>query len=155
MADIYVATKGEYSDYHIVGVFESAVEAAKHGEVEIFPLNRAPDAVVQKCWVVAVKNTIYWQIHKRKAVDVEDFWISKPREMEYVAPLGERGFLVSGCTYEPHLRYETAVASFVSPEHAHKLAVELIQDCLQQFHLDYSDDKRVPWAPDKKEETDL
>lgn len=151
---IYVATKGEYSDYHIVGVFESAEEASKYGEAETYKLHQCPSTQLRKCWVVTVKNVIFWQRDKRHADEVEDFWISDPVQEIYAVSANARGLLISGCNYEPRLQYETTLASFVSAEHARKLAVELIQDCLRQYHLSPWAEERTQWSPKSKEETD-
>ena len=37
--NIYVATQGEYDDYHVVGVFSSYQEAAKYGDVFVTRLD--------------------------------------------------------------------------------------------------------------------
>lgn len=141
--DIYIATEGEYSDYHVLGVFESATDAAKYGEVETFTLNQCPEAVPQKCWVVTVKNAGIGDPGR-----VKDFYISEAVKSTYSVIPGTRGLLVPGRTYQPHLRYSTEIASFISPEHARKLAVELIQHCLRQYHLTNWDEDRTLWSPE-------
>lgn len=53
MTDIYVVTEGEYSDYHVIGIYDDqelaqmVVDASKYAEIEVRPLNPGADQLRQ------------------------------------------------------------------------------------------------------------
>lgn len=136
--DCYLVTKGCYSDYTVVAVFLDEEEAESYrrdleetgedvNDVETVPLGRPDDKVPTRCWYARI--------------DCATGAIRPPRpyDREYkMAPPGARSDTCVVQAWQPSIRR----ISYVSQDHANKLAVEsrqrwlALQDPLREVKPD-------------------
>lgn len=128
MPQVYVATQGSYSDYHVLGIFSTREKANEYAaafegvpgdkiEIETFDLDVLPLPVTHDAWSCHIK--------------LNDGAISQERSYKSLHLPGERGSV-----YKCHTREPAAQAtSFVSAEHCHKIAAEYRQRWLREESL--------------------
>lgn len=120
---IYIVTSGEYSDYHIVGVFlmENEAEEFAHkanGEVETYVVDELAGAIKRKNYRYSLPEGKGWSF------DV----FARPDER--VSPLNSTHVV---CKYKDG--WGAYGDSLVSFEHAKKLAVEKVQKAMREEKL--------------------
>jgi hypothetical protein len=133
---IYVVTKGQYSDYGIDSVFTKKDEAEQYvaefnktepwddARVEGWPVDTVVGLVCRPCWKVII-NVENGEIElSMRDGERKDYWETK--ELAKPEQRADPFDVVAGL----HWRFLTAT-SFVSPEHAKKLAVERRQEILR------------------------
>ena len=98
MTSIYVLTEGDYSDYHIVGVYstkELAKEAQslyEYSQIEEYDLDNIPEHPPgMSAWFVRIENGKLDDIYTHQ---VGPFDGTIPREDEYKYHNGETGYFV-------------------------------------------------------------
>ena len=114
MTSIYVLTEGDYSDYHIVGVYstkelaEEAQSLYKDSQIEEYDLDNIPEHPPgMKAWFVRINDG---KLDDLCASQVSPFYETIPREFEYEYPKGGTAYFV----------YCWAV----DEEHAEKIALD-------------------------------
>lgn len=98
MTSIYVLTEGNYSDYHIIGVYstkELATEAQslyEHSQIEEYDLDDIPEHPPgMKAWFVGINNG---ELDDLCTQQVSPFEETVPREFEYEYHDGETAYSV-------------------------------------------------------------
>jgi len=135
---VYVVIAGTYSDYGYYGVFSSREKAQKYIDDTVAPDQRGEYSIdehdldpqyEQVEWVKCYCARIYLDDGKIEPLDDEDFYWAKRTDMRRgsVTCHGETRF--NGFSS----RGVVSASSFVSPEHAAKLAVEARQRYLREF----------------------
>jgi len=130
---VYVATEGSYADYHISAIFSSREKAEEYmgnmpdrfNEIEEYELDSEPPRVFGQQWVAALKLDGSVDAHYTHM-----YITDVPVEHRQ----GERGWGETkdyGFMKADRFNYAWfSGRSFVSAEHAHKLAVEQRQKAL-------------------------
>lgn len=98
MKTIYVLTEGDYSDYHIVGVYstkelaEEAQTLYEHSQIEEYDLDDIPEHPPgMKAWFVRISDGKLDDIFTQQ---VSPFDEKVPREFEYEYHDGETAYFV-------------------------------------------------------------
>lgn len=135
---VYVVTEGSYSDYTVMAIFSSEEKAIeymgghpeKFNDIETFELDVEPPRVFGQVWCVSLNldGSVQQPLWSNELTDV-------PKEHRQ----GERG---EGRIYPPINKYRGRVTgtSYVSGEHAMKLAVEQRQKALREHPEWFSKD---------------
>ena len=130
MGKVWIYTEGSYSDYHVEAVFSTkekadayAAQCGEYGGVDEWDVDEFADHVRRPWWVCEI--------------DLETGDLVRAREGSEVISPHERGSEESGTgtSYDPtsyNLRDVASGKSFVSKDHAMKLAVEARQAYLRK-----------------------
>jgi hypothetical protein len=119
--NVYVVTEGEYSDYHICGVFSS------EGKAKEFTGNK-PEAYSIEPWALdALPPRVWGTLFVAQLFEGQ--WKEWSRE-ENVSEAHYKGERSKGWANDSGTRIQGT--SYVSAEHAKKLAVEAQQDFLRR-----------------------
>lgn len=133
MSEVYVVTAGEYSDYRILAIFSTPEAADKYvcahntGEnpnasasVEEWPIDEVSEPVSVAPWqasIVCDTGDISWTRRQNWSEVIQRGTRAGPEDIHMISSKPPRGWII--------------VTSYVSEEHAKKLAVEARQKWLR------------------------